>query len=70
MNTAKEIIMKLIEEMPETKAGEVIDFLEYLKYKQEQELYMNEDEELELLDLIKKDEKIPSCDIDKLIEGK
>lgn len=31
MNTGKEIILKLIDDIPETKVGEVIDFLLYLK---------------------------------------
>ncbi len=37
MNTAKERIIKLIEEIPENKAGEIIDFLLYLKGREEQD---------------------------------
>ena len=58
MNKAKEIILKLIDEIPESKAGEVIDFLEYLKHKQEQELILEDSEEKELWELIKNDDRL------------
>ena len=60
MNTAKDMIMKLVDEIPETKAGEIIDFLLYLKTKEEQVLYLDKIEEEELEELIKTDERIPS----------
>lgn len=41
MNTAKDIIKKLVDEIPESKAGEVIDFLLYLKGKKETSLYLD-----------------------------
>lgn len=69
MSTAKEIILKLIDEIPETKAGEVIDFLEYLKHKKEQELLLEDSEEKELWELIKNDERVSSQEVNKLIEG-
>ena len=68
MNTAKDMIIKLVEEIPETKAGEVIDFLLYLKNKKEQDLYLEADEE-EIWNLIKNDERIPSDKVNKLLEG-
>ena len=69
MNTAKETILKLIDEIPETKAGEIIDFLEYLKQKQEQELLLEDSEEKELWGLIKNDGRVSSEEVNKLIEG-
>lgn len=39
MNTAKQMLYKLIEEIPENDAFEVIDFIGYLKMKREKELY-------------------------------
>lgn len=39
MNTAKLILKRLIEEIPESEAFEVIDFIGYLKTKREKELY-------------------------------
>lgn len=39
MNTAKQMLYKLIEEIPEKDAFEVIDFIGYLKMKREKELY-------------------------------
>ena len=69
LNTAKDLILKLIDEIPETKAGEVIDFLLYLKSKTEQELYMNPDEEAEIWNMIKTEERIPSEKVNELLKG-
>lgn len=60
MNTAKDIIKKLVDEIPETKAGEVIDFLLYLKEKKEHELYLEPQEEEEIWNLIKTDDRVSS----------
>jgi len=69
MNTAvKEIIFKLISEIPETKAGEIIDFLEFLKLKKDQELYLDNTEEEELWNLIKTDEKISNEKVKELLK--
>ncbi len=69
MNTAKDIIKKLIDEIPETKAGEVIDFLLYLKGKKEHELYMDSQEEEEVWNLIKTDERVSSQKVNELLKG-
>lgn len=70
MNTAKDLIKKLIDELPETKAGQVIDFLLYLKNKDEQDLYLDEKEEEDIWNLIKTDQRILSDEVNKLLEGK
>ena len=67
MNTAKDKIKKLVDEIPETKAGAVIDFLLYLKGKEEQETFLTKEEEEEIWDDIKNDERISSEDINKLL---
>lgn len=67
MNTAKERIKKLIDEIPETKAGEVIDFLLYLKSKNEEELLLTIDEEEEIWDAINNDERLSSEEIKDLL---
>ncbi len=69
MNTAKDIIKKLIDDMPESKAGEVIDFLIYLKNKKEQDLYMDSQEEEEIWNLIKTDERVSSEKVNELLKG-
>lgn len=69
LNTAKDIIKKLIDEIPETKAGEVIDFLLYLKGKKEHELYMDSQEEEEVWNLIKTDERVSSQKVNELLKG-
>lgn len=69
MNTAKDIIKKLVDEIPETKAGEVIDFLLYLKGKKEHELYMDPQEEEEVWNLIKTDERVSSQKVNELLKG-
>ena len=67
MNTAKEFIHKMVDEIPETKAGEVIDFLLFIKNKKEENLYMDEKEESEIWDLIKNDECVPVEKVKKLL---
>jgi hypothetical protein len=62
MNTAKDRIKKLVDEIPESKAGEVIDFLLYLKTKSEQELYLTPEEEELFWNRIQNDERISSED--------
>jgi hypothetical protein len=69
MNTAKDIIRKLIEDIPESKAGEVIDFLMYLKNRKEQDLYMDSQEEEEIWNLIKTDERVSSEKVNELLKG-
>ena len=39
MNTSKDILVNLIEEIPENEISEVIDFIGQLKVKREKELY-------------------------------
>jgi hypothetical protein len=69
MNTAKDIIKKLVDEIPESKAGEVIDFLLYLKNKKEQDLYLEVQEEEEIWDLIKTDDRVSSEKVNELLKG-
>ena len=37
MNTAKQILKKLIDDIPDNKVSEVIDFVEYIKSKHNKE---------------------------------
>lgn len=69
MNTAKEIIKKLVDDIPESKAGEVIDFLMYLRNKKEQDLYMDSQEEEEIWNLIKTDERVLYDEVNELLKG-
>lgn len=69
MNTAKDRIKKLIDEIPETKAGEVIDFLLYLKSKDEQDLYLTSEEEEKIWDAINNDERMDSDEVKRLLIG-
>ena len=39
MNTARNILFDLLEEVPESEISEVIDFVGYLKLKREKDLY-------------------------------
>ena len=68
MNTAKEIIKKLVDELPETKTGQAIDFLLYLKNKPEQDLTMSLKEEEEIWALIANDERISSSEVKKELD--
>ena len=66
MNTAKELILKLLDEIPESKAGEIIDFLLFLKSRKEQDLHLEPEEEAELWKLIQTDERISADRVDEL----
>jgi len=58
MNTARSLISKLADDIPESKIGEAIDFLLYLRDKETEEpLLLMEDEETELKKAIAKDER-------------
>lgn len=39
MDSAKELLLKLIDEIPENKIPEVIDFIGYLKIKSERDMF-------------------------------
>ena len=67
MNTAKELIHKMVDEIPETKAGEFIEFLLFIKNKKEEILYMDEKEESEIWNLIKNDEYVSEEKVKKLL---
>lgn len=69
MNTAREFIKKLVDEIPESKAGEVIDFLLYLKERKESDLHLELQEEEEIWNLIRTDERIPSEKVNELLKG-
>lgn len=69
MSTANDIIHKLVDEIPETKAGEVIDFLIFIKGKKEQELYLSPNEEKEIWKVIKSEERISSDKAKELLLG-
>jgi hypothetical protein len=69
LHTAKDLIKKVIDHIPESKVGEVIDFLLYLKNKKEQDLSYEENEEEELWGLIENDERISENDLKKKLIG-
>jgi len=39
MNTAKQILYRLIEEIPDSQVSEIIDFISFLKSKKDNELF-------------------------------
>lgn len=39
MNTAKQILYRLIEEIPDSQISEIIDFISFLKTKKDNELF-------------------------------
>lgn len=69
MNSAKELLNKLLKDIPETKVGEVIDFIMYLKNKKDPELFLEKEEEEEIWNLIETDEKVSSEEVIALLEG-
>lgn len=69
LNTAKDRIIKLIEDLPETKVGEVIDYILYLKTKDEQDLYLTPEEEDRFWNNIKTDDRVSSEEAKRLLIG-
>ena len=69
LNTAKDRIKKLVDEIPETKAGEVLDFLLFIKSKSEQELYLTPEEEEKIRHNRHNDQTISSQEARKLLIG-
>ena len=68
MNTAKDLIKKLIDDLPESKAGQVVDFLLYLKNKPEQDLFITVKEEEELWGLIQTDERMSNEEVKEKLD--
>ena len=65
---AKEYIHKLIDELPDNKAGQLIDYILFLKSQEDQVLYMDSKEEEELWRLIENDDRMTSEQVkDKLL---
>ena len=58
MNSAKEMAIKLIDEMPESKIDEIIDFLLFMKNKDRDKNIFLEQEQIKKK-IFKFDEKIP-----------
>ena len=69
LNTAKDRIKKLVDEIPETKAGEVLDFLLFIKSKNEQELYLTPEEEEKIWYNINNDQRISLEEAKRLLIG-
>ncbi len=69
MNTAKDFLHKLVDDIPETKVGEVLDFLLFLREKPEHDLYLSPKEEEEILRIINHDERISSDKAKELLLG-
>lgn len=68
MNTVKDTIKKMVDELPETKAGQLIDYLLFLKNKKDDDLYLDSKEEEEIWNLIQTDEQVSDEQVKKLIK--
>ena len=67
MNTSKELLKRLVDELPETKTGQAIEYLLFLKMREEQELYISEKEEEEIWERVVNEDKISAEEVKKLI---
>ncbi len=68
VNTVKDTIKKMVDELPETKAGQLIDYLLFLKNKKDDDLYLDSKEEEEIWNLIQTDEQVSDEQVKKLIK--
>ncbi len=67
---AKDYIYKLLDDLPESKTGQLIDYILFLKSQEDQVLYIDSKEEEEIWDLIKNDERMTSEQIKEKFLGK
>jgi hypothetical protein len=68
MSYNKEKLLKLIEDLPEIKVGQAIEYLKFLKESSEQALYMSKKEENEIRQRIETEERMKSEDVKRLLE--
>ena len=68
VNTGKDTIKKLVDDLPETKAGQLIDYLLFLKNKNDDDLYLDLQEEEEIWNLIQNDERMSDKQVEKLLK--
>ncbi len=67
MSTPKELLKRLVDELPESKTGQAIEYLLFLKTREEQELYISEKEEEEIWERIVNEDKVSAEEVKKLI---
>ncbi len=67
MVKTKEILLKIIDELPESKKGQAIEYLQFLKDRADQDLYLSKIEEREIWKRIKTEERINSEDVTKYL---
>ena len=68
VNTVKDTIKKMVDELPETKAGQLIDYLLFLKNKKDDDLYLDLKEEEEIWNLIQTDERVSDKQVKKSLK--
>jgi hypothetical protein len=68
VNTVKDTIKKMVDELPETKAGQLIDYLLFLKNKEDDQLYLDSKEENEIWNLIQTDERLTDKQVKTLLK--
>jgi len=67
VSTPKELLKRLVDELPESKTGQAIEYLLFLKTREEQELYISEKEEEEIWERIVNEDKVSAEEVKKLI---
>ncbi len=68
MNTSNiDLLKKLVDDLPETKAGQAIEYLLFLKMREETELNISEKEEKEIWERISSEEKLNAQEVKMLL---
>ena len=70
MNQAHQILLNLIESMPEEKILQILSYANFLKQESDNVLLLESDDEEEINNIIQNDEYYSESDTDNILNGK
>jgi len=70
MTQAQQILFNLIESLPEEKILRLLSYANFIKQESDDILFLESDDEMEINEIIQKNEYYSEKDLDDIIEGK
>lgn len=70
MAIPRKIILELVDDLSEEKLGKVISFIKFIKEEEEPVLFLESDDEEEIIKILDEDEWYSSDEIKHMIEDK
>ena len=67
MSVAQKVIIKMVKDISDDKALEVINFIQFIKSKEENNLYLSPEEDLEIQAIIDNDDWVSQNEVDELL---